>query len=223
MKKFVSVLLIFILILSLAGCGSSEKSAENDMALLVRGELDKLYLGRYDKDYMKLVSLTEEHAVAEYKLSMETAADHFIYYFQIEHPTEELRAEIAGLLKEIYAKAKYSIVQTRSLDAKSCLVTVRIEPMDLFRQVVDSMDTGMAAVWEKYDGVDISSLSEEEYKQFDADWAQAILSLVLSKMADIGYLEAETLEMKLELGEDGIWRSNDNDFALMDKAIIPYP
>ena len=64
MKKFrtaAALILALALALSLAGCGTAMSDAS---AMLVQGNLDEIYLGKFDPDFLTLVDLSLIHIYA---------------------------------------------------------------------------------------------------------------------------------------------------------------
>jgi len=170
-----------------------------------------------------MTETTPEECEANYLSGIEVEADFFIYYFEIEYPSDEFRNEVIEFYKEIYSHSNYTVGSASKLDDNTYAVKLNVQPIDIIDQVMTDWDAGMAPFWDKYADADVSAMSEEEYKQFDADWGRAILDLAKSKMSSIGYMEEQSLAVQVIRDEDGIWQIADNDFSTIDNAIIYYP
>lgn len=58
-KPLLALVLAAVIALSLAGCGTL---MTDSVGALVQGNLDELYLGQYNEDFLQLVDITEAEA-----------------------------------------------------------------------------------------------------------------------------------------------------------------
>lgn len=221
MKKIVSLLLALAMVFSLAACGGS--SFEDRLTKLVQGNIDELYLGKFDEEYVKMVGSTEKECERNYLDGLEFEAEYFAYYFNIEYLDDELKAEIVDLYKEIYSHSKYTVGSASKLDDTTCAVKVQISPIDIVEQVVDDYDKGTEAFFTKYADQDPMTMTEEEYMQYDRDWAEAILAMFYEKMPQLGYKEEQSVAVQVVQGSDGVWMISDTDGSTIDQLMIYYP
>lgn len=191
--------------------------------MLVQGNLDELYLGKFDADYLKLVDSTEEESQQSYLDGLEVEAEVFAYYFDIENLTDELKAEIVDLYKEIYAQSKYTVGDASKLDESTYAVKVTVSPLDIFVLVDDVFDDAMQPFYDKYAAVDTSAMSDAEYDAYDKEWAETVIALCQSKLPEMGYLEDRSLVIQVTLDEDDYWTMSGDDFYNLDEIIIEYP
>ena len=92
-KRIAAAGLALALSLALAACGGGEsggKVNEEKATSLVQGNLDEIYLGKFDPDYLELVSITENEAEETYLGGLEVEAETFMYYIDIEFTTDEV-------------------------------------------------------------------------------------------------------------------------------------
>lgn len=218
-KRVSALLAAAVLCLSLTGCGGFSDTVK----ILVQGNLDEIYLGQANADYLKLIKSDEKEAQENYIGGLETEAEFFISYFGIEYPTEELMGEIVEMYKQIYAHSMYIVNDPAKLDDDTYAVKIQISPIDIFKLVSDNFDDGMDEFYSKYEQVDIDAMSEEEYARFDLDWAHAIIKLVYEQLPNVGYLEEQSIAIQVAKNKDGIWTITDNDLGSIDNAIIYYP
>jgi len=203
----------------LSGCaGMDEKSVA-----LVKGNLDEIYLGTADEAYLELTGSTLEECLANYEEGLIAEAELFCYYFSIEYPTEEIISEIASLYKEIYAKANYSVGQAQKLSNSSYLIPVEVSPIDIFEVALSNWDSGMADFYESNAGRDAANFSDEEYAQWDADWAQAIISHIRAQLPSLSYKDAVKTDVYVNKNENGVWIMDKASFYEVDSHIIYYP
>lgn len=162
MKKALTFLLVLALIFSMAACGSGFSVGVN---MLVQGNIDGLYLGKFDDAYLKLVDSTEAECRQDYLAGLEMEAQYFAYYFDIEILDDDLKAEIVELYKEIYSHSQYTVGEASKLDDSTYAVKVTISPINIVDLVVEDFDSGMEGFFSAYENADPSSMTDEEYAQ----------------------------------------------------------
>ena len=221
LKRPVAAAAALALILSLAACGGGITA--DSATDLIQGNLDVLYLGKFDPDYLELVDITENEAEETYLDGLSVEAEYFTNYFGIEYVTDELEADIIDLYKDIYAQSKYTVNPATKIDESTFGVKVVVEPLDIFSLVDEDWDEGMAAYYDQYGDVDLSTLSEEAYQACDALWAECILALCREKLPEMGYMEEKSLVIQVTQDDDGYWSMLGDDFTKLDEIIIYYP
>lgn len=191
---------------------------------LVQGKLDELYAGRFDQEYLSLRGIGEEESREAFQTNLSEQAAYFAIYFDIDNLTDELAEEIAELWTEIYGMARYTVGEVEAVgDGKTFAVSVTVEPMDLIRQMTERQEDALAPYYQKYGKTGTESFSEEKLVEADALWAQCILDLARDQMTQIKYLEAQTVDVLVTLGEDGLWTVADGDLYLVDDLIAYFP
>ena len=219
LKRSAALLLAAALVFAMTAC----RSFSEDMTTLVRGNLDELYLGQYDADYIKLVRTTEEDCEKDYLDGLELEAEFFASYFQIENLTDDLKAEIVELYKELYSHSEFTVGEASKLDDSTYAVKVEIAPINIVNLIDENWEEGMADFYEKYADQDPSEMTDEEYNAFDADWAHGILQLFRDQLPEIGHMDAESIAVQVVKNDDGVWRIADSDMGKIDELIIYYP
>lgn len=106
-KRVTAAALSLTFVLSLSACGGGLSA--DDATTYVQGILDENYKGVYDPDFLELIDITENEAEETYLSSLETEADFFASAFLIDDLTDELKAEVVDMYKQVYAKAKYTV------------------------------------------------------------------------------------------------------------------
>lgn len=114
-KRVTAAALSLTFVLSLSACGGGGLSAD-DATTYVQGILDENYKGVYDPDFLELIDITENEAEETYLSSLETEADFFASAFLIDDLTDELKAEVVDMYKQVYAKAKYTVDTATEVD-----------------------------------------------------------------------------------------------------------
>lgn len=214
------------LMVSLAACGGGSGVSSFDASKYIQGLLDKTYLGKYE-DYMKVVDVTENECEEDYISGLESEAEYFAGVFQIDYLTDDLKAEIVDLYRDIYAQSKYTVSPATKQDDTTYSVKVTVEPIDIFHLVSDALDAGAVDDFNAlYDDADIDSMTDEEfdafYAEYDEAWARMIIDLTREKLPELGYLDAQSILVQVTEDDDGLWGIPQADFDNLDWLIIDY-
>ena len=226
LRRLLCLLLSAAALLSLTACTSplEEKLWEILTPTLVQGDLDALYLGEFNENYLDLTGASQEDCQSAYEQNLSLSADTFAQCFGITNLTDDLRGEVKELYREIYARAHYSVGGAAQVDETHYTVTVNVEPMDFFTPVLEGFDGAMTdfrARWIDY--VDISRMTDEQYAAFELDWAQSILAWCRQNLESITYLPVQTVEISVTQGSDGLWSTDADSVQAFDEAVLYYP
>lgn len=231
-KKLVVVALTLCTMLCLVACGGSE---EEDASALVLGNIDVIYQGKYDEEYLESVNSTKEEAEQDYLDGLELEAEFFANYWGIvdadygefyDDLDESLKTEIVDLYKEIYSHSKYEVLDAVKHDDGSYSVKVLVEPIDIMEQAYNLYENDEYAplndFWAKYEDTDFSAMTDEEYVAFSHEYGQLIVQLVKDQIPNLGYKEQQSLSIQVE-NDNGVQSINDDDWANFDSYVIYYP
>ena len=210
-KRVTAAALSLTFVLSLSACGGGLSA--DDATTYVQGILDENYKGVYDPDFLELIDITENEAEETYLSSLETEADFFASAFLIDDLTDELKAEVVDMYKQVYAKAKYTVDTATEVDDGTFGVKVTVEPLDVFDRVAEALwgDTPDARAEALY-SQDVDSMTDEEYAAYDAEWCRLVIDLTLEKLPEAEYLEAQSKVVQITLGDDNYWSLDEQDF-----------
>ena len=215
-----------------AGTGSAVNGSEvdleaeeelDDQALLVKGRLDVMYLGQYSQRYAELTGRTEADCLREYEENLEINAEYLARCFGVDYLSDELKAELVEVYKQLFSQVKYTVNASSPIDENNYVVTVEISPADLVEQMEAAREEALAPFYAVYGTTDYSQLSEEEYQKIDSERARYVIDLAKDKLASLGYLESETLAVQVTKGEDGAWSVVDSDLYTIDDRIVSFP
>lgn len=239
-KKWFAGLLAVCMVMGLAACGAvsdlvGDALNEETVVRLVKGNIDVIYLGQYDEDYLEIVVDTEEELQQEYLAGLEVEAEYFAGYWGIvdaesgESYTdldEELREDIIGLYKEIYSKSKYEVQDAVKMNDGSYAVKVLVDPIDIMEQALALYQNDeyepLNSFWEKYAGADFSAMSEEDYWAYTNEYGEVIVQMVRELLPKLGYKEQKSQTIQVE-EVDGAFQINGDDFGIFDSYVIEYP
>ena len=242
MKKIAVLVLAGVMLASSTGCGAIaeevidtvvEKAMGETTMTLIQGNMDAVYKGVVSEEYAELLTdaSTAEQAYLE---TMESEADFFAYYWGIydsesgesfEDLSEDVRADIVELCKEIYAQTKYEVVESSALSEGSYSVKVSIEPSYIMKQAEEMYDRydALEAFFEEYRYANFDTMSEEEYRQFTDEYAEIIIQMVRELIPDMKYQDAKTQLIQLDEDEDGLLVINDDDWTRVNETLVYYP
>lgn len=239
MKTLKKHTLLFALMLcmlaNICACGSVGGFGTKDVSTLVQGNIDHIYLGKYDAEYLKMVDITEEEAEADYLDGLEIEAEYFANYWGIIDSSygesysdldESLQNAIIGLYKEIYSHTQYEIQSVTKLEDGSYSVKVLVDPIDIMVQAdeiyMNDEYEPLNEFWTKYAEVDVSAMTDEEYMAFTNEYGKIIVQMVSDLLPELGYEEQKSQVIQVEV-EDGIQSINEDDFGIFDSYVISYP
>ena len=233
-KKLFAVVLAFAMVLALTACGSIDVGGgTSDITLLVRGNLDAVYPGIFDPDYLELVGTDEATAKSDYEAGIASEAEFFCYYFGIidsefgedfSDIPEDLQAEVIQLYKDIYSKSSYECKEAVEQSDGSYTVQVLIDPIDVIQKAYDTIDAGYQP-WqefnEKYADADFNDATVNE--AYIREKTRMALDLVQSFMPDLGYLDQKSLSVQIQQDADGYYSINSDDWSTIDLYMVNYP
>lgn len=232
MKKsriFTTVLAAGVLAGVLCGCNSLSLNLGNEsdrMKNYVQGYLDLTYKGQFNDDYLQELDLTEEEAQERYEQGIQVEVEFFESGVGlIDYPTEEITQRLTELYKEIYSHSDYTVVSSNKMDSGNYVVEVTVRPIDImtnftsddFQAIFEEVLTDMGITTQEQ----LEAMSEEDYQKADNAYAEKVLALVESQMANVGNGEEESFTVQIE--DDGdMWTPSQDDFDAIDLAMIDY-
>ncbi len=232
MKKsriFTTVLAAGVLAGVLCGCNSLSLNLGNEsdrMKNYVQGYLDLTYKGQFNDDYLQELDLTEEEAQERYDQGIQVEVEFFQNAIGIfDYPTEEITQKLTEMYKEIYSHSDYTVVSSNKMDSGNYVVEVTVRPIDImtnftsddFQAIFEEVMADMGITTQEQ----LEAMSEEDYQKADVAYAEKVLSLVESQMANVGNGEEESFTVQIE--DDGdMWTPSQDDFDAIDLAMIDY-
>lgn len=221
------VALALALSLLMSGCGLLSMLGGTDEAMrdLVQGNLDEIYLGQYNEEFLELTNTTEAEAEQYYLDGLNLEAQYFAQYFLIENLTDEIKAEIVELYKDIYSHSKYEVGEAAKIDDDTYGVPVTVYPMDIIQNVFDEVSAALDEYNAGFSDEEYNEIisDEDAYAAYDAGWAEIVIGMVRDAVPGIGYLDPVDMVVQVQLGDDEYWSIADNDFSEVDATMIYYP
>ena len=216
--------LALCLAVTAAACGVNRK----DASVYIQGELDAVYRGVYNEDYLELVEgMTRADAEEKYQSNVSAEAEYLLYYFlEMEYPDDAVTAKAESLIKEIYSHAQYTVGKADKLQSGDFVVEVVLSPIEIMPLLPEESysENWQAACAEK--GIttqeELNSVSEEEYAAIDAVYAMSMLEELEALLPQLDYGEDQEIMLQLELGDDNYYSLVEEDWQYLDGVMIDY-
>lgn len=227
-KHPLTLALALTLALGLTACGGQGGSADTqgfttyDAEIYVDGLIKENYLGEADEKYMDLVGITKSSVETLYDNALHLDVEYFLYMYDIDYPTDELKEEIEKLYKEIYQHIKYHVVSAAEQEDGTFAVKVSVSPIDIAQTVNERMNKAVEEFYEKYPREEVNAMGDEEYEKMDNEWAEMILNLYQESLGEIGNMSEETITLQVEPNSEGLYTVKNEDFARLDALIVDY-
>lgn len=225
--------LVLAMFLSLTACSTLNTSLSDltsrrfDAAAYIHGQMDEIYLGKFDPDYLDLVGITESEARQVYEDGMAVEVDTFIKTFTIDYPTDAFKERMTLLYQDLYAYSDYTVVSAARQDDGSYSVKVTVRPLDAIQLMYDAFPGFQEEFQAKYTDVDTDAMSDEEYNDwfenvYDLDYQNSLADLFEEMIPKTGTLEEKSIAVQIEKDDDGYYVINDESFSNLDTLIIDY-
>lgn len=225
--------LVLAMFLSLTACSTLNTSLSDlasrrfDAVAYIHGQMDEIYLGKFDPDFLDLVGITESEARQVYEDGMAVEVDTFIKTFTIDYPTDDFKARMALLYQDLYAYSDYTVVSAARQDDGSYSVKVTVRPLDTIQLMYDAFPAFQEEFQSKYTDMDTDAMSDEEYSDwykntYDLDYQNSLADLFEEMIPKTGTLEEKSIAVQIEKDDDGYYVINDESFSNLDALIIDY-
>lgn len=235
-KKFKRIIATFLTVCALFNFTACSTGFDKDNAItLVQGNIDEIYLGKFNKSYMALTSTTLDMAREAYEQGLEVEAEYFVNYWGIVDAdygesysdlNESFQNEVIELYKDIYRHSKYEVLSAAKQDNGTFAVKVEVQPIDIMQQAYDLYVNDayepLNAFWTKHETTDFSTMSDAEYTAYMYEYGDIIVQMVKDLIPNIGYLDTKSQNIQVQI-VDELWTINEDDWAIFDTYVIYYP
>ena len=205
LKRNVSLILVGLMAVGmLAGCGMKP----DDAKAYVQATLDAGYKADFD-EYAKITDSTKEDAQKLFDNNIDTVTNSL--GFGALGATEETTEKYRELLKEIFAKAKYTVGDVKEKDG-GFEVVVNAEPMQIFSGVQDELVTKLQEKVAKS-----GQPKEEEINQLAIDM---LYDLLTEKLASVTYGEPQSVTVHVTKDSNNVWNITESDLQAVDAALF---
>lgn len=205
-RKSSLLVLVFAMALGmLAGCGMKPEDAK----AYVQATLDAGYKEDFG-EYAKITESTEEEAQKLFNDNIDTVTDS-LGLSQIG-ASEEMTEKYRELLKETFAKAKYTVGDVKETD-DGFEVKVSAEPMQMFVGLEEALIEELEKkVKDSKEGLDEAAIS-----QMTVDILYDVLT---QRLAEVTYGDAQEVTVHVTKNSDGVWNITESDLQAVDNALF---
>lgn len=201
MKKILSMIIMFSLILTLTGCGS----ADFDASGYVKACLDAAYHEEYEA-YAEFIGCTIDEAKADMDEQAQLAVDTELSSLEL-NVTEEQKEEYLMLLKEIEHLTKYEVGQAGETE-EGYIVAVTVYPVDVYEQFLSGINGAYQSA------ADAGELKDETIFP--------IMTEFLKKCIDkVQYKEATETVIQVTADTEAVWQISEEEMYAIDDLLLP--
>lgn len=222
MNNFKKLMLVFLILFSITGC--SDKEGCEYATSYVKSILDSTYYNEYAV-YQELTQSSDSEIVERYETGIDYEVESFFYNWNIIYPTDQMYEDVATIYKEMYLKANYEVNEAVKISDSEFEVTIDIQPIDVFLQVIEEMNEYVDVLTEKYEVYDYTTMSDEEYEEiciaYDNEWANAVIDSYQDAISNIGYGQIVSVTVSVRV-ENNIYVLSNDSLMEIDAYIIQY-
>ena len=210
-KRIAAAVLALCSLLALTACGGLQEKVESKLwetaaPILVQGNMDLLYKGVCDENYLKLVNSTQKDCLPYYEENMALQAQAIMAAFEINDVT---------------------IGAASQVDDSHFLVDVTVTPLNFPAQVYDNLGIGLMTFFNTYGELtdeQLNAMSDEEYIQYEETWATGIHNACRVSVKDgPDTLDPVTIQMAVSKTDDGKWSIDDDSILRFNESLMFYP
>lgn len=233
MKRIIVLLAAIVSLFSLTGCNilaALSGAADFDAALYIKGNLESMYLGQFDDDYLDIVDATKEDLEESHLYNVEYEYyEYFSKYFSVatDYISDETNQKGIDLVKEIYSHSRFKVDSSTKAQDGSFNVTVTISPITIIQDFdVKYWDSYLEDFDSKYN-YDDPSLTEAELEAliFEGEefWANRTFDTMTELMNNgVSYGDEVVVVIRVYEDTDGLYTYSDSDFSSIDNLILKY-
>lgn len=203
MRTMITALLAAVLCLGLVACSGEDF----DAAGYVKSVLDANYHKEY-KGYATFRQLSEEEAEKEIVDSINLQLE--LEIATVGGITEDGKERYKELSAEIDKLAKYEVTEAKKRDDGSYIVTVSVEPSNVF-QIMEQVLTDVA---NEMMGQGATLESDEEFTEY-------LLEGMRRCIDQNAYGEAQTVEVAVSADDSGAYGISEEDMQLLQDTMFP--
>lgn len=225
MKNWKKLVAIAVATMALVGLTSCQDLAK-DATVYVQGELDAVYLGKVNQEYLDVVEgMTEEDAKEKYEHNLEAEAQILLQYLGVEMPTDEVNQRAQNVVAEIYSHAKYTVADAEKLKSGDIASEVTVSPIEILHLITqDTADEVLTNVVEQagLSNEQLANLSDADYQKLDEMYAMGLLDKLESLMPQLSYGTDQVVMLQMKKDDNGYYSLMESGIQKVDEVMIDY-
>ena len=221
-KKLVAVAVATMALVGLTSCRDLAK----DATVYVQGELDAVYLGKVNQEYLDVVEgMTEEDAKEKYEHNLEAEAQILLQYLGVEMPTDEVNQRAQDVVAEIYSHAKYTVADAEKLKSGDIASEVTVSPIEILHLITqDTADEVLTNVVEQagLSNEQLANISDADYQKLDEMYAMGLLDKLEGLMPQLSYGTDQVVMLQMKKDDNGYYSLMESGIQKVDEVMIDY-
>ncbi|WP_281085551.1 hypothetical protein [Eubacterium ruminantium] len=213
LKKIITVVLAFSLILTLTACGKDNKIKK--YSTYIENLIAVNYLGASDA-YIESTGANKEDAEAMYAQNVDRLAIALKnYYGLVLTEDDELFKDLHTLAEMVYGNAKYSVDKTYK-SSGHYKVDITIYPIDIITQADQDAKAYVEKFNEKVAAGEFNNYDKETYEH---EFAEGLVDILKDAAKNMTYRDPQTITVTIVEDGDTFYISNE-DFIKIDDAMV---
>ncbi len=232
MKKRLAALALLLVLL--AGCSTTQQQVNTyNATLYAQGFLDETYTGAPPEGYLKLTQGTAEDAQKTFEKNLEAEYRQRLalrFDLDVASVPLDLEEDFLDLLRQVYAKASYTVRAAVPLDDKRYCVEVSVSPVTFFAAAYSD---GYAQLKKDFQRLhpeptqeDLEDLTPVQAKKrverYEAAWAQEVYDYLYLRKDAITSGAAVTKLLLVSPNSQGLYTISQTDLQDLDDVILQY-
>lgn len=200
------------------GCTSSAVTGSRYQEYIESGMKCKYY-GELE-GYKKACDATDEEAKEAYDSTIEYYANELMAYNGVsaDYITSELYDKYVDVAEKIMAKAKFTVGKCTKVDGDWQL-KIEISPMDINDITEDAIQKVMEAYNNAHTTDELNNSTDEQYAQWEEEFAQNILEVLDNAVSNIGYKDTVSKIVIITEDDDGYGITDDEWYDIDDIVV----
>ena len=180
-----------------------EKGVEEACNLYIDATMNASYIGDFTS-YLDYCIDSKTGAEELYNSEIEYYSEFLRYYVDIDedYVSDEDRARFNTIAKKVISKVMWKVESVEEKSPTDCEMVLKLYPTNFLDIVEDDITDGLNKLYAKYNGVDITTMSDAEYDKFEKEYVEAILVAMEKNVDKSGTKDAVTKTYKLDV--DGV-------------------
>ena len=202
-KRILGLILSIGLMFSLSGCSGDWTGEE--VSEFITWNLNDVYLGEFDKEYMAMIGMDEETLGQYYLEGIAGETSVFVEYFALKDPSEAEQQRITDFYVELYKHSNYNVPTAVKNEDGSFAVNVAVAPLMMVQEIFTIAEANL----EKFE--------TPEWNEFVISTAEKILTA-----GEFNVGEVVDVPVAMILDETDTYTVSQEDWDTIDFAIITY-